>query len=384
MQTVVGLFDRFEDAQNAVQELSKSGIHGEDINFISRDAIGDTSQELGGVSPIEQGEGGHSTATSAGIGAVLGGFAGLLVGLGALAIPGIGPVIAAGPVVSALAGAGLGAVSGGILAALVDMGIPEEHANIYAEGIRRGGTLVTIRAEDQQVDRVLAILNRYHPVDIAKHSQAWKQKNWSRFDPSGEPLVQKAMEYNHPGYRKPAETAAPVVENRPLADTGLRGQAVLVTGDEPERVRDIPDLDYGDLGDQNVKNQKPADVDKDSWHEEDMGRSGIPHTGASSVEIHNPPTASVAKPFRSLDWKRYEPIFQDHYQRIFVVRGHDYEYYQPAYQFGYEFAQEPRYRNLDWNSVEPEMRTEWLRRGAQNTWEDIKDAVRYAWDSVIR
>jgi uncharacterized membrane protein len=381
MRTVVGLYDRFEDAQNCVQELRKEGFRGEDINFISRDAKGDNTRAMQGSKPIEPEETGDSAATGAGIGAVLGGFAGLLVGLGALAIPGIGPVLAAGPIVSALAGAGIGAVSGGIIGALVDMGIPEEHANIYAEGIRRGGSLVAVRTEDQQVDRVLAILNRYHPVDIEKHSQAWREKNWSRFDESSEPLSHTAMEYNRPGYQQ--QPAQPI-ENRPVRDAGFSRQAVPVTGDEQRRSRENPDLDYGDLGDQETGRRENKDFDSGTWHEEDMGRSDIPVTGTPTVDVHLPPAAAGMQQRDPADWYRYEPIFQEHYQRVYVMRGHNYEYYQPAYQFGYDYAQKPQYRDLDWNSIEPEMQADWQRRGQQNAWEDVKDAVRYAWDSIIR
>jgi hypothetical protein len=384
MRTVVGLYDRFEDAHNAVQELRNQGFGGEDINFISRDAKGDYLRELQGVNPIETEKTAGGATAGVGIGAVLGGFAGLLAGLGALAIPGIGPVIAAGPIVSALAGAGLGAVSGGILGALVDMGIPKEHAHIYAEGVRRGGTLVTVRTEDQQVDRVLGILNRFHPLDIEKHSQGWKQKNWSSFNPAAEPLEQNAMEYNRSINQMSETPDRPVVENRPLPDARYQGQAVPVTGENTEPVRNNPDLDYGDLGDQNIEQRHSTEVDPGNWHEEDMGRPPIPRTGAPSVDVHIPSAQSDIARSEPLDWGRYEPIFKDHYQRIYVSRGHNYDYFQPAYQFGYDFAQQPRYRDLDWNFVEPEMRAEWQRRGERNSWEEIKDAVRYAWDSVIR
>jgi hypothetical protein len=98
---------------------------------------------------------------------------GLLVGLGALAIPGIGPVVAAGPLaaaLSALAGAGAGAVAGGVtgglLGALMDLGVPRETAEYYAEGVRRGGNLVTINTADHMTNRAVEILNRHHPIDI--------------------------------------------------------------------------------------------------------------------------------------------------------------------------------------------------------------------------
>ena len=92
-------------------------------------------------------------AKGAGIGGALGGGAGLLAGLGLLAIPGLGPVVAAGWLASTAVGAAAGAAAGGIVGALVDAGEPEEHANVYSESVRRGGTLVTARVADQDAAR---------------------------------------------------------------------------------------------------------------------------------------------------------------------------------------------------------------------------------------
>lgn len=120
MQTVVGLYDHFEDAQQAVQALRDAGFESNRISMIASDAEGRYSQYLQGDEAKKQ-DLGDGTAKGAGIGAVLGGLGGLLVGLGALAIPGIGPVIAAGPIITTLAGAGVGAVAGGMVGALVDI-----------------------------------------------------------------------------------------------------------------------------------------------------------------------------------------------------------------------------------------------------------------------
>lgn len=95
MRTVVALYDRFEDAQSAIQALNDSGFHREDINLLASDEHGEYSRGLDTTAEA----GAEGAATGAGIGAVLGGLGGLLVGLGALAIPGIGPVLAAGPIV---------------------------------------------------------------------------------------------------------------------------------------------------------------------------------------------------------------------------------------------------------------------------------------------
>ena len=167
-----------------MQELLDGGFGRDDISVVRTNQQGDyTSGNM--VEPKEQDASG--AAAGAGIGAVLGGLAGLLVGLGALAIPGIGPIVAAGPLATTLAGAGLGAATGGLVGALADAGIPEREAGAYAEGVRRGGTLVTVRADEDRVDRATDILNRFTPVDINQRAGEWQSSGWSGHDATAGP-----------------------------------------------------------------------------------------------------------------------------------------------------------------------------------------------------
>ena len=189
-RTVIGLYDRLEDAQNAVSELVSAGFPREDISVVAADTEGKFKTYVG--EPGEDvGEGG---ATGAGVGAAVGGLGGLLIGLGALAIPGIGPVVAAGPIASALIGAGVGAVTGGLLGALIDAGVPEEQANLYAEGVRRGGTLVKVTTPEDRVDEANHIMDRFNPIDIDQRATTWRSENWNRFDPDATPYTQTDFE----------------------------------------------------------------------------------------------------------------------------------------------------------------------------------------------
>jgi len=129
-----------------------------------------------------------SAGAAAGVtgGAVVGGLTGLLVGLGALAIPGIGPVIAAGTIATALGsaavGAGVGAVTGGILGALVGLGVPEEEAQVYAEGVKRGGILVAVRTDDTRATEATNIMRQFNVADINTLRNQWKQAGWTGYD----------------------------------------------------------------------------------------------------------------------------------------------------------------------------------------------------------
>src|SRR6186713_3756678 len=103
----------------------------------------------------------EAAGAGAGVGAAVGGTAGLLTGLGLMAIPGVGPVVAAGWLVAALTGAAAGGATGGIIGALSQQaGVSDEEANVYAEGLRRGGALVSAKVDDADVSRVQAIMDR--------------------------------------------------------------------------------------------------------------------------------------------------------------------------------------------------------------------------------
>jgi uncharacterized membrane protein len=183
MATAIGLFDRYEDAERAVDTLLSRGFVKDEIGVMARD---DVVQDYRKDSTATAAEVGGDTGTGAVGGALLGGFGGLLAGMAALLIPGIGPAITAGTLASALGlplvGAGIGAAAGGVIGALINMGVPEEHAHVYAEGVKRGGVLVTVRTSDARVDDAQEILRSANNVDVDLRRAQWRQDGWSAFD----------------------------------------------------------------------------------------------------------------------------------------------------------------------------------------------------------
>jgi len=149
--TISRLYDTYADAERAVTRLEEAGVPHSDISIVANNSdnwygsrSGKVDRDRDGVDDRAEGAG-----TGAGIGAGLGGAAGLLAGLGLLAIPGLGPVVAAGWFASMAVGAVAGAAAGGIVGALTEAGVSREDASRYAEGVRRGGTLVTAKVPDQ-------------------------------------------------------------------------------------------------------------------------------------------------------------------------------------------------------------------------------------------
>ncbi|MGY3529302.1 hypothetical protein [Bradyrhizobium sp. USDA 4452] len=186
--TISRLYDNYADAERVVRQLEQSGVPSSDISVVENNGEGwhgrggKVDRDRDGVDDRAEGAG-----AGAGIGAGLGGAAGLLAGLGLLAIPGVGPVVAAGWLVSTAAGAAAGAATGGIIGALTQAGVPEEDASRYAEGVRRGGTLVSVRVNDQNRSRAEAVLDQ-SSVDMSKRTATWQQSGWKGFDPAAQPL----------------------------------------------------------------------------------------------------------------------------------------------------------------------------------------------------
>ncbi len=157
--TVVGLFDRQTQAEAAINALKAAGFPERDIGVAMRDR---TSQgELAEGTGTQAAEG---AATGAVSGGVVGGVVGLLGGLGALAIPGLGPIFAAGWLGSTLAGAGIGAAAGGIIGGLVGLGVPENEARHFEQGVKEGRVLVTVKAEGRAAEA--AEILRRHDADL--------------------------------------------------------------------------------------------------------------------------------------------------------------------------------------------------------------------------
>ena len=148
-----------------MRDLEAAGVPSSDISIVSNNSDNWFSKNGSPKRVDRDGDGvddrAEGAGEGAGIGAAVGGAAGLLAGLGLLAIPGVGPVVAAGWLVATAAGAAAGGLTGGIIGALTQAGVSEEDAHVYAEGVRRGGTLVTARVDDRNAAQLEATLERF-------------------------------------------------------------------------------------------------------------------------------------------------------------------------------------------------------------------------------
>jgi hypothetical protein len=264
--------------------------------MVANNSRGEFADVRGGKSRKEDAT--QGALTGGVTGGVAGGALGLLVGIGALAIPGIGPVLAAGPLAAALStaavGAGVGAAAGGLIGGLVDMGVPDEDANFYAEGVRRGGTLVSVSAEDSKANRAYDLMQRHGAVDINQRGAEWRKSGWTRFDAN-------AQSYN------------------------------------------------------NVRER--TDVDIEQFEAERA-------VGGGSFES-------------------FDHDFRSNFDANFARSGYSYDQFAPIYRYGYTLGGSRRYAGKDWSAVESDARRQWEERNP-GTWDQFKDAVRYAWDRSRR
>jgi heat induced stress protein YflT len=185
-RTITRLYDSYDEAARAVQALEAAGVPHADISVVGRGGDGPPAATAEGADDAKAADAGAGAATGATLGTLVGGGAGLLAGIGALAIPGIGPIVAAGWLVAALTGAGVGAAAGGLLGSLTGAaGVDEADAHVYAEGVRRGGAVLTARVDENRaafLEGVLASVGG--DVDLPARRAEYEAEGWDRFDPA--------------------------------------------------------------------------------------------------------------------------------------------------------------------------------------------------------
>jgi hypothetical protein len=201
--TVVSVFPEVRQAKAAIHELTQNGFRSEDIGLVANREVSSTEEESTGDTQ-------HNIGQGAGVGAVIGGAGGLLLSLASLAIPGIGPIVAAGPLVAALGGAGVGATVGTVVGALRSTGVPEQEAQYYHEAVRRGDVLVTVRADTQSdAERARDILDRHGAVDMDERVSSWRERGWTGYDAQAQPLTGDALRQERQYYAGSMRTSTP-------------------------------------------------------------------------------------------------------------------------------------------------------------------------------
>jgi len=385
--TVVGVFHDREDARDAIEALKDNGFDADSISILSpdRQATQDIAEDTGTHA-------GEAAATGALAGGILGGLGGWLLGIGALAIPGIGPFIAAGAFASALGGAAIGAGVGAIAGALTGMGVPKEHADYYEGEAKAGKTLVTVRA-GERYDEAQRVLRDHGAYDIESRA--------------GQPAVTGNPALQSTGSRSSDDARLQLREEELVAhkETVETGQVQL--GKDVvsvERTLEVPVTREEVTIERHPVDRRPSDRPIDEHaatievpvraEQVELEKRAVVYeeVGVAKREVQSTQTVSdtvrreeariegaTDVNVRGGGWDQAMPAYQQRWQQRGST-GERWEEAEPSYRYGYEMRNRPEYSGRQWSEVEPELQRDWTQRNPSRPWDKASQAIRETWE----
>jgi len=311
------------------------------------------------------------------------------------------------------------------------MGVPEEHAEYYGEGIRRGGVLVTVATSDERAEEAASILSRHHPIDLSRRAEEWRKEGWNRFDPNAEPLRTTRTTEANAAMRSGAMASSRTTTTAAQHDRDMQGRTATIpvveedieVGKRPaERhvrvhttVEEKPVEEQVRLREEHVTVERhPTDrpvspADQEAFKERTIDVTETVEEPVvakrarvvEEVEVRKEATEHVetvhdtvrrtdvrvegeqamhAPDVKAFD--TYDAGFRRHFATTFAHQpGATYEIYMPAYRYGYTLATDRRYSNRDWAALSSDAQRDW-ERDHPGTWERFKAAIQHAWDAV--
>jgi len=408
--TVVGVFHERDDARDAIEALKDDGFAADSISVLSPDKR--TTESMAEETGTHAGSG---AATGAVTGGVLGGLGGWLVGIGALAIPGVGPFIAAGAFATALGGAAIGAGVGAVAGALVGMGVPKEEADYYEGEVSSGRTLVTVRSNGRY-DDAQQILREHGAYDIETGAAAARtQTSAGMID--GRPVQASAAdrvaengqtvqlrEEELQARKTSVETgevtlAKDVVEERKTLEVPVTREEAYVERRAVNRPADRPiDPSTSQTIEVPLREER-VEVEKQPVVYEEVGvgkrqvvenkhvaetvrREELRVDTDGNVNVAGAGAASTASATHAGDWDQVMPSYRQRWQQRMGASGGRWEDYEPGYRYGYELRNQPEYRGRQWADVEPQAERDWTQRNPSTPWARVRDSIRETWDNA--
>jgi stress response protein YsnF len=384
-KTLVGLYDTFSDAEHVVRDLIDYGFARSDVRLITHDAQ-------------------HRDAASTSY------------------------------------GVWDADTESDVVDMLTELGVPQDDAHSYSEGVRRGGTLVVVESSDEWADSGMEILNRLHPVDIRERRTLWQPEGWTGttsrtaaatpatnvhrerartgqiVDDTAEEIVIPVVEEKVNVGKRTVERGrvrvhSRVTERPTKEEVRLREEKVKVERRSADRAATAADLraaeretvEFTESVEEPVVNKRARVVEEVVIHKDvdertetvpsserrtevDIDRDPALHTGSGQGAGRrrteapggktSPPSAATTAGFES-----YADDYRRHYGSTFASSGGAYDDYEPAYRYGYDLGTNERYRSRNWVALEADARRDWEQRHP-GTWERFKDAIRHGWDKV--
>jgi uncharacterized protein (TIGR02271 family) len=299
---------------------------------------------------------------------------------------------------------------------LENRGIPGEDASLYAEAVRRGGSLVLVEASEAQADRGLEIMERFQAIDIHERRTHWRQEGWNRFDPEAAPYTETETHQERERYSQrratagDVETTIPVVEEevtvgkrevergrvrirtytdeRPVEKpVQLREEHVRVDRrpvDRPATEADLraaadETIEVTEMAEEAVVSKRARVVEEVTVHKDvDEHTETVRETvRRKDVEVDEKDTP------RATDmggFTVHDADFRKHHASHFAKSGMAYTDYEPAYRYGYTLGTDPRYHGHKWDTLEAEARRDWETRHHGKSWAEYRDAIHYGWN----
>ncbi|MFN8491504.1 MAG: YsnF/AvaK domain-containing protein [Caldilineaceae bacterium] len=335
-----------------------------------------------------------------------------------------------------------GSDMGDLHSMLINEGVPEQEAELYAEGVRQGGTLVSVHASDEQTDDIVDIMSRHNPIDVHDQSATWPQSassmDRSTADASAKMRADQersqastqqrakqqtsqnrgaaqSMQGNAGANRKSnqmtedqGETRIPVVEEEVQIGKRQveRGGVRVHTHIEEQPVEQQVRLRDEDVHVERRPVNRPADQgDFNTFEERDFvvtetDEEPVVQKQARVVEevVVKKDARERTETVRDTARKtrvdvdenaqgqtsramRFDPTaFRNDYQSKYTNSGYTFDQYEPAYRYGYTLANDERYRGRDWSAIEADARRDWNQQNKGSSWENFKDAIRYSWE----
>ena len=281
------------------------------------------------------------------------------------------------------------------LKSMLGLGIPEHEGACYAEGVRRGGTLVSVRAEENQLDRVMEVMAKHDAVDIDQRSAEWRQSGWSETGVKGSagdvvmPVVEEELQVGRREVQRGGVRVYSHVTERPVEeDIRLRDERVRVERRAVNRAADPNQaaafkedvIEMTETAEEPVVSKRARVIEevlisKQTTERTQTVRDTVRRTDVDVQQLKSQQGGGTSS-FPSGD-ARHRP----HYEANFDTRGYTFEQYSTAYRYGEHLATETPFGGGKWTAVEPEARRYWEERNP-GTWNDFRDAVRYAWEQA--
>lgn len=439
-RNLIGMYRDLDIAERLVSDLLSAGVPRDRISIVSHHAS-ERYRDLATLSDEHRKE---NTARGAGGGAAVGAVGGALLSIGLAALPGVGWILAAGPIGSILATGGIGALAGaavgGIGGALSKAGVPERQAQHYAEAVRRGGALIAVEAEEADAPQVAEVMERYEPVDMDRSAKRWQEEGWSPEELEQKPFSEQEVHRERAHWARESGVATPqagqgrtpptsATPPRPPPQASARGEDKTVpvveehvdvnkrdvvrggtrihihpvseTFEQDVRLRE----ERADVQRRKVDRPASAEEQRQAFQDETIevvehGEEPVVHKEARVVEeVHvgkheTERTEHVREQVRHTEveierlspqeFAQYEPRFRQHFRGL--GHGDDFESHRPAYELGVTLARDGRFegRSRDWSEIEPLARTRWekSRFGHTMPYDRVRDSIAYGYDEA--